>query len=1041
MSKKTKILVFTLLFILLNITYSVQGQYFNGPNKPDYKIFEYKVYSTPHFEIYHYFTNDSIVKQFALDAEKWYSRHLMIFNDTFKEKNPIILYANHADFQQTTAISDLIGVGTGGVTESLKNRIVMPVMESAQQTDHVLGHEMVHAFQYHLLLSDDSSMQMRSIRNIPLWMVEGMAEYLSIGSIDPHTAMWMRDALINNDFPTLEDMTRSYKYFPYRYGQAFWAFVTGFYGDSIVRPLFDLTTKIGYDKALDSLTRLNEKAFSNAWKNKMKEYYYNLLPDTVERPVGNKFLHRKNSGAMNIAPSISPDGRYVIFLSEKDLFTFDLYLADIKKGKIVRKISSTVRNNQIDDFNYLESGGSWSPDGKKFAFVVFSKGKNRLLIIDVDKPRKSYEIDIPGVEALSNPAWSPDGTSIVATGLVNGVTDLYSYNLETKAVKNLTSDVFCNLMPAWSADGRFIAYATDQSPFDSIPTLSKKGYYIYILDLQENKKIPIPVFPDASNLNPQFSSDGKSLYFISDANGIRNLYQYNLDSARVYRLTNMITGISGITQFTPALSVSRTNNKIIYTHYYKGDYNVYTADADEFLKTEISPQYVDFSLASLPPSPRLKKDIVNKNLAEEKPEQLPPLDSFKTVPYKSKFQLDYIGGSSMGVAVSSYYGTGMAGSVDMLFSDIVGNYQLYSSLSINGQVQDFGGAVAFINNKHKIDWGVGISHIPYKYGAYGYTVDTISGNLYNVLNLDIQWIFEDALTLFAVRPISQTQRIEATSSVSYYSYYIQREKYIVDPYYGYSTYIGRQKNLPAPKGFGIFTIGAAYTLDNAYYGIASPLRGQRLRLEVDEYFGKFHFTNVIIDYRKYFFINPMSVAIRLYHQGRYGKGSSNNNDIIRSLYIGWPWLVRGFYNFVGASSALSDQAQLFGSRIGVANLELRIPFTGPERLCLIPFKYFLSELSFFTDAGIAWNPENKLTLNMRANERLKLNYQNLASTTPRMLYSNVDFSYYRYPMITYGISLRINLFGYMILEPYYAIPYLKDGRRYAGINLNILPGW
>jgi hypothetical protein len=56
-------------------------------------------------------------------------------------------------------------------------------------------------------------------------MVEGMAEYLSIGSVDANTAMWMRDAIINDDFPTLKEMTTGYEYFPYRYGHAFWAFV------------------------------------------------------------------------------------------------------------------------------------------------------------------------------------------------------------------------------------------------------------------------------------------------------------------------------------------------------------------------------------------------------------------------------------------------------------------------------------------------------------------------------------------------------------------------------------------------------------------------------------------------------------------------------------------------------------------------------------------------------------------------------------------------------------------------------------------------
>ncbi len=349
-------IIISTVFIFSCFTASINGQYFNGPNKPCYKVFEFKVLKTPHFEVYHYFSNDSTAKKLSENAEKWYGRHLQVFKDTFKTRNPIIIYSNQADFEQTNAIMGNIGIGTGGVTEALKNRVVLPVMESEAQTDHVLGHELVHAFQYRLILGEDS-LQQRNLRNIPLWMIEGMAEYMSLGSFDPNTAMWMRDAVINNDFPSLEDLTRSYKYFPYRYGQAFWAFVAGFYGDTIIKPLFDVATKIGYDRALDSLTHYNERDFSEEWKKGTKDFYFSCLKDTIERPVGRKILHAKNAGTINIAPSLSPDGKFVAFVSEKDLFTFDLFLADAYSGKIIRMLSSTVRDDKIDDFNYLESGG------------------------------------------------------------------------------------------------------------------------------------------------------------------------------------------------------------------------------------------------------------------------------------------------------------------------------------------------------------------------------------------------------------------------------------------------------------------------------------------------------------------------------------------------------------------------------------------------------------------------------------------------------------------------------------------------------------
>src|ERR1700756_4842823 len=173
------LLAFTTV-LLLNT--NANAQYF-GQNKVRYKNLKFKVYHTPHFDIYYYFKNDSLIKRFAQESELWYTIHQQVFRDTFKKPNPIILYADHPDFQQTTAIDGDIGVGTGGVTEGLKNRIVMPVMETNQMTRHVIGHEMVHAFQYHILLGKDSS-NYENINNLPGWMIEGMAEYLSLGKKD-----------------------------------------------------------------------------------------------------------------------------------------------------------------------------------------------------------------------------------------------------------------------------------------------------------------------------------------------------------------------------------------------------------------------------------------------------------------------------------------------------------------------------------------------------------------------------------------------------------------------------------------------------------------------------------------------------------------------------------------------------------------------------------------------------------------------------------------------------------------------------------------
>jgi hypothetical protein len=132
-----------------------------------------------------------------------------------------------------------------------------------------LGHELVHAFQYRVLQHGDST-NIRDVQNLPLWMVEGLAEYLSLGPHDPNTAMWIRDAIVNDKFPTLKKLTNDYHYFPYRWGEAFWAYVAGTYGEQVILKLFTGTAREGYETAIKNVLGLKVKDFNEQWKHKTK---------------------------------------------------------------------------------------------------------------------------------------------------------------------------------------------------------------------------------------------------------------------------------------------------------------------------------------------------------------------------------------------------------------------------------------------------------------------------------------------------------------------------------------------------------------------------------------------------------------------------------------------------------------------------------------------------------------------------------------------------------------------------------------------------
>lgn len=1031
---------FTLLSaMVLSAALPASAQYF-GQNKVRYKNLKFKVYQTPHYELYHYLHNDSLAFNFAKEAEIWYDLHQQVFRDTFKKKNPLILYANHPDFQQTTALQGDISVGTGGVTEGLKNRVIMPIMQLNQQTRHVLGHELVHAFQYHSLIESDST-QLESIGNIPLWMVEGMAEYLSIGKVDAFTAMWMRDAYLNKDIPSLKDLTTSSRYFPYRYGQAFWAYMGSTYGDTIIVPFFKQTARVGYENAIRRTFGYDEKTLSNLWRTSIENAYRPYAKDTSNAPIGNRVIDAKNAGDMNVVPAVSPDGKYISFISEKELLSLDLFLADAKTGKVIRKLTSKTTNTHIDEFSFIESAGAFSPDSKQFASSVFSTGRNKLLIIDVSSGKTILSQGMGDVQEFGNIAWSPNGNDIAFAGLKNGQSDLYMYNLRTKAITQLTNDKYSDYQPSFSSDGSKIVFSSDRTTMDMAKKSVDITMNLAVLDLASKSVTDITIFNGANNLNPQFSADNKSIYFLSNRDGFRNLYRYNITGDNIEQLTKYFTGISGITEYSPALSVSR-NDDVVYSYYRAQKYAIYNAKASEFKGTPVDRNAINFDAATLPPSNSVGVNIVNANLDNFERFERIPNDSITQIPYKPKFKLDYLANTGVGTSVGQF-GAGLAGGVQGMFSDILGRNQIYAAAAINGEIYDFGGQVAYINQQSRINWGAAISHIPYMTASLSDDYENIQGETVYRSSYDIIRRFEDQFQVFGSYPFSRVHRFEVTGSAAMYSYRVDRysEYYAINssgiPIAGLGS-DRRKISLDEANTYynqygmnferiRIFGTDAAFVGDNTLFGITSPLSGFRYRFGVTNYVGDYNFGTILADVRRYIRIMPVTFAARLMNSSRFGR----DQDRIFGQFIGYPYFIRGyeansFYKRGNNQNGFTID-QLVGSKIAVANFEVRLPFTGPKKLAAVESKYLFSDLNAFFDIGLAYNKDSEVSFGKAPSN------PTLSPITGQPIE--------RVPAMSAGLSLRVNVFGYFVIEPYYAIPFQRTDVTGGIFGLTFAPGW
>ena len=291
--------------------------------------FNFKVLKTDHFDIYYYQEEEQAARMASRMAERWYTRISTLLNHELRGRQPLILYASGPHFRQTNAIEGELGEGTGGVTEAYKRRIVLPFAGPIEATDHVLGHELVHAFQYDITNTNVSSGNAGALA-LPLWFIEGMAEYLSVGPVDPHTSMWMREAARREKLPNIDDLDNP-KYFPYRYGQAVWAFIGGRYGDAVVGDMLRAGAgrDAGYKQAIESVLGTKTEELSKEWHCAVFEAY-RPIAETTKTPgaIARAVIPRKKGNALNVSPELSPDGSKVIFFSERDLFSIDLFVAD-----------------------------------------------------------------------------------------------------------------------------------------------------------------------------------------------------------------------------------------------------------------------------------------------------------------------------------------------------------------------------------------------------------------------------------------------------------------------------------------------------------------------------------------------------------------------------------------------------------------------------------------------------------------------------------------------------------------------------------------
>ncbi|TML11209.1 MAG: peptidase S9, partial [Actinobacteria bacterium] len=272
-------------------------------------------------------------------------------------------------------------------------------------------------------------------------------------------------------------------------------------------------------------------------------------PNVVVRPRA--IVTSADGGRVHVAPAISPDGRQIMFVSERDRLSLDLFMADASSGVVLRKVISTAADPHFDSLQYIQSAGAWDATGRRFVVAAVIDGVPSLTIVDMSGTSPRRDIRLRELGEIYNPSWSPDGKQIVFSAMKGGLSDLFVYTLADGSLVQLTDDEFADLHPAWSPDGKTIAFASDRFT-TSLDDLRFGAVRVVLLDVATTIVRPLTAAADGGKqISPQWSPDGKAIYYVADADGVSNIYRVELASGDIRRVTSESDGVSGITATSP----------------------------------------------------------------------------------------------------------------------------------------------------------------------------------------------------------------------------------------------------------------------------------------------------------------------------------------------------------------------------------------------------------------------------------------------------------------------------------------------------------
>jgi hypothetical protein len=865
----------------------------------------------------YYYRNEEAQARRALPAiQSAFARLVDQFHYNPTKRIPYILYATQREFQTQNVFQ--VTESVLGVTSPEDLKMAVPYFGDHSKFAEVSTHEMVHQFTIQKLLEQAGAEHMPSpIDFLPLWFIEGIAEYYSKGGIDSETDLYMRDLVWNPDpskgyeiLPFAEDRIRGY-IATYKLGQVRVAFIADTYGKEKIQAFLENAYLLASsdDKQAPSPVRsfsalvrrvLNEplEQVDGRWRAWLKRRYY---PEYLRAKQDLPQLREVRGLPYEPEDFVtSPDGSVAVVRGiDRSRGRARLFLVALRNPKAAVEIAADsvpgVESLHPIEFSVAAVGAdvvvfaAQDGSGDRVYALPYKheEAEGRPPRVTAGK-RRTVDIRPPGrgrFIQISDPAISPDGRQLAFVGVASdGQQDIYVAPIRGGQARRITEDPFSEKDLSWSDGG--VYYSSDATDHGRTN--------LFRIDPATKERVRLTTAP-SSDRHPSALPDG-SVLFSSDSGGKIDLHLLKDGATR--QITDFATGL-----VSPALSPK--GRGVFAGTFYGGTFRMVEVPKVAWLESpevKVRPpagDTLEIPSADLPVAPTEYEALALKNWSPE---------------------AGFVYGGGAGSAV--------AGRAAVLFSDMLRDHVLFLDLSVLGSFDYTQALVLYENRVQRPGWVLGGFHF-------------VQRNL-DRLDSDLVFLQRDFGVVGAFRyPFDRFKRVEAELTLG------GVERYCLESFTSLlTTSCSGIGDTPSPAYAGdqdwrnrnggvTFTASPTFRFgyDTIRYDFATgPLAGHSFLFELgggwlparQAVHGFAHF-----DAQQYF-----QLGRRANIGFRAAVGTSFSPDASSRIWERSWWLtsadnLRGFYPL--------DEENLIGRNFYVANAELQLPLDSLVRLAIFDY--------------------------------------------------------------------------------------------------------